>query len=140
MFYLYPSEITVRTDPSGGGLSAGVVCGNSTGLHGRSRIILLLHGYANSVDAARISYDKFVENLQSQFNAVKGLIEDIFRFYWPGDEKWPGISQLSYPFQIARARESGRMLAEYVNVLRPSATGVIDVVLLTHSLGGRVAL
>jgi pimeloyl-ACP methyl ester carboxylesterase len=140
MFYLFPSEMTVRTEPSGGDFSPTVDCGTTAGPRGHNRVILLIHGYANSVDAARTSYTKFMDNLQSQYNRTKALAADVFRFFWPGDEQFPGISQLSYPFQIENAYKSGRMLADFLNNLPPTSTGVIELFLVTHSLGGRVAM
>jgi hypothetical protein len=140
VFYLFPSELTVRTDPSGGDLTQNVISGTTLGLQGRNRVILLLHGYANSVDDARKSYGRFLDNLQSQFQSAKGIVTDVFRFFWPGDEKWPGISQLSYPLQIESAYKSGQMLAEYLNSLSVPSTGVIELYLITHSLGGRVGI
>jgi len=140
VFFLLPSELTVRTEPSGGDLAPQVVCGSALGLAGRSRVILLCHGYANSVDVARGSYGKFLKNYISQFPMARPIETDVFEFYWPGDEPYPGVSQLSYPFQIKSARGSAEKLADYLKHLPPPATGELELHLIAHSLGNRVAL
>jgi Alpha/beta hydrolase of unknown function (DUF900) len=140
MFFLFPSELTVRTEPSGGDLAPEVVCGSPLGLAGRSRIILFCHGYANSVDVARASYGKFLENFISQFPMARPIESDVFEFFWPGDEPYPGISQLSYPFQIQSAMDSAQRLAKYLKKLPTPATGEIEIYIVAHSLGNRVAL
>lgn len=140
MFLLFPSELTVRTEPSGGDLTPQVVCGSALGLAGRGRVILLCHGYANSVDVARKSYGTFLDNFVSQFPLAKPIDTDVFEFFWPGDEPYPGISQLSYPFQIKSAKGTATRLAEYLKTLPAPATGQIDLYLVAHSLGNRVAV
>jgi pimeloyl-ACP methyl ester carboxylesterase len=140
MFFLSPSELTVRTEPSGGDVAPEVVCGSSLGLAGRSRVILFCHGYANSVDVARTSYSKFLENFISQFPMARPVETDVFEFFWPGDEPYPGISQLSYPLQIKSAMASAKLLAEYLTSLPIPATGEIEIYIVAHSLGNRVAL
>jgi Alpha/beta hydrolase of unknown function (DUF900) len=140
MFYLFPNELTTRTEPSGGDVAPQVSLGSRQGPAGHSRIILLCHGYANSVPAARESYGKFLENFRSQFEEAAGFSGDVFEFFWPGDERYPGISQASYPFQIKNARESGILLANFLNNLPASPTGVLDIYLIAHSLGNRVVL
>ena len=130
----------MRTEPSGGGLAPQVDCGSMLGLFGRSRIILLCHGYANSVEVARDSYGTFVKNFISQFPMARSIESDVCEFYWPGDEPYPGVSQLSYPLQIESARKSAQSLAEYMEKLPVPATGEIEIYLVAHSLGNRVAL
>jgi pimeloyl-ACP methyl ester carboxylesterase len=140
MFFLFPSELTVRTESSGGDLAPQVTCGSTLGLSGRSRVVLLCHGYANSVDAARQSYGTFVQNFISQFPMAASLKTDVFQFYWPGDEPYPGVSQLSYPIQIRSARNSAQCLAKYLVTLPVPTTGEIEIYVIAHSLGNRVAL
>jgi hypothetical protein len=140
VFPLFPSELTVRTEPSGTDFARQVICGSALGLAGRSRVILLCHGYANSVDVARKSYSKFVDNFISQFPMAKPIDTDVFEFYWPGDEPYPGVSQLSYPFQIKNAKGTAILLAEYLINLPAPATGEIELYLVAHSLGNRVAV
>lgn len=140
MFYLYPNELTARAQPSGGGLSPTVVSGSTLGPAGRHRVLLLFHGYANSVDAARTSYSLFLDNFAKQFSEGKSFLANVFKFYWPGDERELILSLASYSFQIAHARDSGKLLAGYLAALPTSPTGSTDFYLIAHSLGNRVIL
>jgi hypothetical protein len=133
-------ELSVRTDASGGGLTAEVQPGPDHGPLGHGRLILLFHGYANDLTSARGSYTNFITNLQKDWPRAGALLPDIFRFYWPGDKSWSIFSFLSYPLEIGPAQGSAQLLAEYLADVPGPNGGMIDVYLIAHSLGNRVAM
>jgi len=102
--------------------------------------LLFCHGYANSVPTARDSYRKFQANFLSLFPEGKGILDDVFEFFWPGDERLHFFSEASYPLQISHARESGKLLANYLANLPASVDGPTEIFLIAHSLGNRVIL
>jgi alpha/beta hydrolase family protein DUF900 len=133
-------ELSVRTDAKGGGLTPDVVCGPDHGAAGHGRLILLIHGYDNGVDAARSSYKSFLDNLQKDYEKTRGLLLDVFGLLWPGDKTWSIFSFLSYPLEIGPAKDSAAVLAKYFAGLSGPSGGVIDVYLIAHSLGNRLLM
>lgn len=138
---LEAQELSVRKKPSGGGVDA-VQIGPDGGASGHGRIILLLHGYANSLTRARDSYKEFEKNFgEKQPEHAAANLPHTFRFYWPGDAHLPSpVHYLSYPTEITPAKESAEMLEKYLRGLAPPPIGVIEVFLIAHSLGNRVVL
>ena len=109
--------------------------------YGRRQLVILVHGYANSKDAASSSFQVCIDNLQGlPTPASTSLPSPIFKFYWPGDTQIRAFSELSYPTEIEPATESGRRLAEFLETLvGPNGTPT-EVHLIAHSLGNRVTL
>ena len=104
----------------------------------RRRVVLLVHGFANSEKAAARAYAQMLEHLADIPEIPDPRLEGIFRFYWPGDAWVWGVSQASYPLQIRRATEAGGRLARILADLAGGHTR--EVVLVAHSLGSRVVL
>jgi hypothetical protein len=136
--------LSVRQDPRGGPVADEVAAPVQPGPH----LTLLIHGYQNTEEAARASYALFLRHSDLARSRTTG---DICEVYWPGDTNWPGsgrgtvrnlvttsLSVLSYPLQLAQAKESAARLREYLE--RIAGGGPLEIALVCHSLGNRVAL
>jgi pimeloyl-ACP methyl ester carboxylesterase len=135
-------ELSVRQDkPVYGKVARQVELVGGVGPAGCRTAVLLIHGYANSQKTASGSYDNCIANLENlASNAGSRLISPVFKFYWPGDVDIPIISQLSYPWQIAQAVDSGSRLADFLKGLAGPNGTPVEIHLVSHSLGGRVVL
>lgn len=101
------------------------------------RLILLIHGYQNSQEAAEEKFDDFRKVLGAAIWPTPiSRLGAIWEFHWPGDHPLLPVSVLTFAVRIGDARESGRLLAEYLGGLRVAN----EVHLIGHSLGCRVAL
>lgn len=127
-------ELTVRAKPKGGGLRPRLSWRGPSLLDQRPMLIFI-HGFANDESRARRSYAELSQSLCRRPGPVWG--ENIWWFYWPGDGRFAGESQLLYPYQISHARDAAAHLAAFLG--RPAGAGR-RVVLVAHSLGCRVAL
>ncbi len=139
---LLHNELSVRIDPRGGKVRKEVQAGPDGGASGHGVVILLLHGYANTLQDARDSYATFEGHYnENEPESARVSLPDTFRFYWPGDTKlFRPVYYLSYPTEIKPAKHSARVLAEYLRNLPPPPGGVTNVYLIGHSLGNRVVL
>ncbi len=135
-------EISARTLPAGGRVAGAVrVEPGSVSPYGRRRIVVLIHGYANSQAAASASFQECIDNLQRlPAPANLNIPSPIFKFYWPGDTQIRMLSELSYPTEITPAVEAGHRLAEFLGTLVGPNGGPVEIHLIAHSLGNRVAL
>ena len=134
-------QLSVRVEPKGGKVADQVKVLDGASPQGRRSLVLLIHGYANSQDAACGSFQACINNLeQTASQASSQLLSPIFKFYWPGDTKLPVISQLSYPWEIGPARDSAARLAEFLQGLAGPGGTPVEIHLVSHSLGGRVVL
>jgi hypothetical protein len=135
-------EISARTLPAGGSVAGDVhVEPGSVSPYGHRRIVLLIHGYANSQAVASASFQACIDNLQRlSAPANSNIPSPIFKFYWPGDTQIRVFSELSYPTEITPAVESGQRLAEFLGTLLGPNGGPVEIHLIAHSLGNRVAL
>jgi pimeloyl-ACP methyl ester carboxylesterase len=128
---------------------------------GRSRLVILIHGYNNDKQKAEKNYELLRAKLRHLVDAHR--LEAIWRFYWPGyvEGLLPAVRRHLtqrmrrtrvpttegnllmtaplYALQVLKAREVGAELGRYLLQLasseRPS-----ELVLIGHSLGCRVAL
>jgi hypothetical protein len=128
-------ELSVRLQPAGGDVADSVRQIGGVSPQGRSQIVLLVHGYANSQSQASDSYDKCISNLTALGSF---LPSPMFKFYWPGDVNVPVINQLSYPWQIQDAVDSGAILAAFLRDLSGPGGTPIQIHIIAHSLGNRV--
>jgi len=135
-------ELSVRLEPRGGDVATQLQIGPDGGAGGHSRVILLLHGYANTLDVARNSYSLFEQNLVQQQQPIGSAnLPHIFRLYWPGDSKlMKPLYYGSYPGEIGPAKKSAAPIEEYLRNLPQPPGGAIELFLVAHSLGNRVAL
>lgn len=104
-----------------------------------SRLVLLVHGYNNTAAEAAESYERFVENVNVHRLQRHG---QVCCLHWPGNKKWGIFSALAYPLEIRKAKESAARLARYLADYAAATPGgwPLDVTLICHSLGNRLAL
>jgi len=126
-------NVSVRVLPEGGEVAElGAVVGEPLlWLLGRRHVVLLVHGFNNTLRVARKSYHEVFTD----------ALEEVGHFFWPGDTgAWSGFSALSYPRQIDHARSSAERLADYLaGMFGPGGTPA-EVSFVCHSLGCRLAL
>ena len=134
------NELTLRERRAGGPVREQVREVTPPFPQGRRRVVLLIHGYNNTEDAARQSYGEFTDDLAKLGPAARALLADIGKVYWPGDTDLGPISFLSYSFEIAPAKESARRLADYLRTLVGPGGTATEIYLVGHSLGNRVIL
>ena len=70
----------------------------------------------------------------------QSMFGQIVAFYWPGDARLGKISFLSYPTEMGPARRSAELLANFLIPIRGPRGFPLQVILVCHSLGNRVAL
>src|SRR5690348_15630384 len=103
-----------------------------------SRILLLIHGFANSEDRAHTSYERFQTALDAVPDVTSGLWGTVWEFHWPGD--YPGSklkSFATYPARVPVAQSSAEFLARFLHE-NPYLRRHQDVIIVAHSLGCRV--
>src|SRR5690349_6055822 len=101
-----------------------------------SRVFILIHGYNNTVDQAKESYETFLGRLK-RFGPVGG---QVIGFHWPGNAPWSLLSFGSYPLELHPAVESGKVLAQFLHTVQGPRGMPIEIILVCHSLGNRVAI
>ncbi len=106
-------------------------------LDGNDSVLILVHGYDNSLKDAATSYSTFINDLIAKFPTYIGQIAE---FYWPGDSPIRIISVLSFPDQIQPAIESAHRLSAYLWNLKGARNGPMEISFVGHSLGCRVVL
>jgi len=106
-------------------------------LNGNDNVLILVHGYDNSLKDAADSYNSFITDLLAKFPTYIGQIAE---FYWPGDSPIRIISVVSYPCQIQPAIESAQRLSAYLWNFKGARNGPMEVSFIGHSLGCRVVL
>src|ERR1051325_10173459 len=128
-------EITVRSSQ---GWS---VVGTVTPAHflfTNTRVTILIHGYNNTLQEARDSYAKFLERLiQEGFGPLDGQVVGL---HWPGNAPWSFLSFASYPLELHPAVESGQAFARFLHGARGPGGMPLEITLICHSLGNRVAI
>ncbi len=134
-------ELSVRTRPAGGPVAREVAEGPPYFVQGRSRLVVLVHGYNDTLSAARGSYAEFGEHLGDMYGDGGSLIPELLvKFYWPGDTKLGPASFLSYSFEINDAKKSAKKLAGFLRGLHGPDGAPIQLNVVAHSLGCRVLL
>jgi esterase/lipase superfamily enzyme len=105
-------------------------------------ILLLVHGYNNSHDAAETSYQLFVDNMRKAFGERTSSAPDtIAKFHWPGDESTMLGTTVGYPLDIRHARDAAQRLAIYLARLPVPGSGASRrITIVGHSMGCRLIL
>ncbi len=104
------------------------------------RILLLVHGFANSEERAHASYEKFQAALIAATGFSTGTWGMVWEFHWPGD--YPNnklMSFMTYPARIPAAAHSGDRLARFLHE-SPYLGRHQNLYIVAHSLGCRVTL
>jgi pimeloyl-ACP methyl ester carboxylesterase len=126
--------ISVRKEPSGGPVAPEA---STDGFElTSSRIVILIHGYNNSQNAALKSYESFLNN--SGLGKTT-LIGNACGFLWPGD-RGGLLAMFSYPWEITPAKESAAVLHQFLVKQVAPGGWPLEVVLVCHSLGNRLGL
>jgi len=106
-------------------------------------VCLLLHGYNVNAQTANTSYTQLFGTIRRQAGLPPFLQKRSWLVSWPAYASW-GLgrgktifSPLTYPLQIPSAVDAADALKRYID--RSNADGV-EITLLAHSLGCRVAL
>lgn len=137
-FALSPGELSVRNEAIGGGILPQVA--GSLGAYG-SQIVLLFHGYNDSFAVAGQSYASFLQNFPAAGNPLRDKWQPaIHPCYWPGDKAWGFLSPAGFPLEMAPARQSAAIFANFLSTLHAPAGGTLDLYFIAHSLGNRVVL
>lgn len=128
-------ELSVREAEVGGEVARRVEERPPGWLHAADHVTLLVHGFNNNQREACEGFQAFLANLAPGLGRVG-------RFFWPGDADF-GVFQLldflSYPTEIAQARQAAARLAEHLLAawrLNPT----MRFSLVGHSLGCRLIL
>ncbi len=132
------NELSVREQPVGGGVLQTVKLSSEPFPQGRRRVVLLVHGYNNTEQAARDSYGHFTDDLGTL--GAASALADLGKVYWPGDTSLGPLSFLSYPAEITPAKDSAAVLAAYLASLVGPGGSPTEIYLVGHSLGNRVIL
>lgn len=99
--------------------------------------IIMIHGFNVPEEAARETYDGFLEVFRDANKTPDENRLGLFRaFHWPGDHPSRAASAAGYANRVGAANESGRLLAKYLGKLNRKQ----KVYIVAHSLGCRVAL
>ena len=134
-------ELSVRRQEVGGDVAGKVKVIGAVSPYGRRQVVVLIHGYANDQPTASGSFQACINNLLALPGpASTGLPSPFFKFYWPGDTRLRWFSKLSYPWEITPAVDSAARLADFVAGLSGPGGTPVDVHLIAHSLGSRLAL
>jgi hypothetical protein len=134
------NELTLRERSAGGSVRDAVRELTPPFAQGRRRVVLLVHGYNDTEDAARRSYDAFTDDVDALGPGARALLADIGKLYWPGDAGLGPLSLLSYPSEIAPATECAEKLAAYLRTLAGPGGTPTEFYFVCHSLGNRVIL
>lgn len=98
-----------------------------------SSLLLLIHGFNNSVEGASGSYSGW-RSLQEQLGGIAGV--NLAGVYWPGSN-WENFAV--YMQAIGQAEETAQRLARVLHEAA-AAFGILRVRVVTHSLGARLTL
>lgn len=131
------SEISVRHDDVGGSVAQDVFPPPEKFTLTTSRILILIHGYNNTLKNARESYGEFLKN-----SGLDGMakVGQVCGFFWPGDKDLSVFSFLSYPLEVTPAIKSAEALHRFLSKLKPPGGWPLEVIIVCHSLGNRVGL
>jgi hypothetical protein len=134
-------ELSVREPAGEGTRVADRVTASPDGFSPKShRLVLLVHGFNNTHQAANASYASFCARLAALGVGSVSLFGEICAVHWPGNRRLGFFSFASYPTEIEPAIHSAEVLARFLNGLRGPQGSPLDVVLICHSLGNRVGL
>ena len=131
-------ELSVRADSAGGPVSDHVE--PATWRPVNSRIVILIHGFNNTKKAAKENYTAFTKLLAALGVPEQSTYGQVVGFYWPGDAQLGKLSFLSYPTEMGPARRSAELLANFLIATLAPRGLPLQVILVCHSLGNRVAL
>jgi len=127
-----------RISDVGGGVSSAVSPANFSLRD--PRLVLLVHGYNVNLQSGQDGYSAFGTLLEKYGVRSLSVLGQIVGFCWPGDVNIRYISGLFYPRELGPAKASAALLANFLLRLRGPQDAPIQVILVAHSLGNRLAL
>lgn len=130
--------LSVRTADVGGSVASQVSPANFS--PASSLIVILVHGYNVHKQGAQASYTAFTHLLEKYGIPTLSTYGQIIGFCWPGDVNLGIFSGLAYPTEMAAVRASASLLADFLTTLRGPQGLPIQVIVVAHSLGNRLAL
>jgi len=134
-------ELSVRWRESGGPVAPQVNDRARGAVLGRSRIVVLVHGYNVRERGARATYAAFEPALRACYADGGPRVPAVLcSFFWPGDAGWGWLSPAAYPGEIKPARDSAARLAAFLRDLYGPGRRRMQVDFYGHSLGCRVVL
>lgn len=95
---------SVRQSDVGGPIAESVVTSPARFRPSSSRLIVLIHGYNNTRQAAEKGYAAFVKLLDSLGVPANSSYGEIAGFYWPGDKRLGVAAFVSYPTEMGPAK------------------------------------
>lgn len=110
----------------------------------KSRLVLLIHGFNNTVAEARDAYENGFFRVQRELanHAPGGDFapdRDFVEVFWKGDD-WGSLSGLYYMGAIPYAVQTAQALADVLRRLASQRAEGLDVQIVAHSLGTRLTL
>ena len=135
-------DMSFRADPVGGELDLDKASLAAQQLDGKAHLVLVIHGFNNSLKKAQDNYADLFKRLGDATTAGQDWAfgAAVVRVYWPGDADWGIFSALVYPTSIGVANDTGVELAAILRRLSGLVTGELLVDFICHSRGNRVAL
>ncbi len=110
----------------------------------KSRLVLLIHGFNNSIPQAKDAYDNGFFRIQRQlanhapdenFAPDRNFVE----VFWKGDD-WGMLSALYYMGAVPYAVQTAAALADVLRRLASQRTEGLELQIVAHSLGTRLTL
>jgi hypothetical protein len=132
-------ELSVRERPAGGSLLPRALAPAEVAM-GHRRLIFLLHGYNLTAAGGRKAYAAFARNLGAIAPATRLALADVVGILWPGDAEWGRLSFASFPTELRPALESALRVHAWLDGVRGPGGSPVEIFLVAHSLGSRVAM
>lgn len=137
-----PPSVSLRQSPKGGEVLTTFQPNPTNVLRLSRRLLLLIHGYNNDLEAGKDAYQGFIRvqhelaDLPPDRPICDGQIVGV---YWPGDADWGIFSALYYPWSIEKAKTAAASLATALeSAAREGLLHEVDVI--AHSMGSRLTL
>ncbi|HTY48741.1 MAG TPA: alpha/beta hydrolase [Steroidobacteraceae bacterium] len=139
---LMPLELSFRTADAGGDINTAPDLSQFLQLSHRE-LILFVHGFNNTVSQARDAYAGFMANQQLLACVPTGGDfapgQQIVEIFWKGDD-WGVMSALYYADAVPNSVITGRALGQVLQALAVGRGESLEVSIVAHSLGTRLAL
>lgn len=124
---------------AGGGVVDAYYPSGSPTLDGRGSVVIFVHGYNNSRDAAEQSYATFIADLETA-TGRSPLPWTIFGVQWPGDESNAIIGAALYGQKIGVAQKAAERIVDLLAASFGPGGAPIILSFVGHSLGCRLIL
>jgi len=130
--------LSVRVEDVGGAVASQVNPSNFSPAN--SLLVVLIHGYNVNKQNAAASYGALTGLLTKYGVPLLSTYGQVVGFCWPGDVNLGIFSGLSYPTEMGTVRQSAALLANFLTRLKGPQGLPMQVIIVAHSLGNRLAL